>query len=501
MILLVLVVGILLLLLAVGVLVIFLRRRSRRTAPASARPKKQARQAAQPAAKDTAPGKAAPARPARPRQAEKPQPPVPAPKPEPAEPPSRSPLPPAPESGDKIRILIVDDNPDTRDNVSRLLYFEKDMEVIGQATNGRQGIEMAMALKPHIILMDINMPDMDGITATQELSVKAPYSQVIIITVQNEPHYMKRAMAAGARDFQPKPFTAEELVSCIRRVYKIGEPIYRQLEATQAASVQAAAEEAEAASADENRLMVAVYSPKGGIGVTMLASNLAVALQQIYGNAVLVDADLQFGDIMVHMNTRPTRTISDIVHDNGADLELLPDVLLPHNSGLKLLLSPPQPALADAVTPATLSDVADSLRQKFSVVVVDTCHKLDDKTLAILDKSDYILFVTTPELPAIKSAKQFYDLARELEYDLDRIGLVINRANLPGGIQPDKIQKILKVDRADFIPYDPRLLLAINRGVILTQQDPNSALARSVRALAEKIGQKFLAGETTVQSA
>ncbi|MDX1523347.1 MAG: response regulator transcription factor, partial [Anaerolineae bacterium] len=140
----------------------------------------------------------------------------------------------------KINILIVDDNPGTRDNVSRLLYFENDMEVIGQAVNGREGIEMASELRPHIVLMDINMPDMDGITATGEMSLKTPYSQVIIMSVQAEQHYMKQAMAAGARDFQPKPFTADELIACIRRVYNRGMPIYRQIEAIEHAQNNAA---------------------------------------------------------------------------------------------------------------------------------------------------------------------------------------------------------------------------------------------------------------------
>ncbi|HXW00173.1 MAG TPA: response regulator transcription factor, partial [Anaerolineae bacterium] len=141
---------------------------------------------------------------------------------------------------EKIRILIVDDNVDTRENVGRLLYFEKDLAVIGQAVNGRQGIDMAIKLKPHIVLMDINMPDVDGITATREMAVVAPFSQVIIMSVQAEQHYMRQAMAAGARDFQPKPFTADELVSCIRRVYKIGQPVYRQLEAVEQSQGQAA---------------------------------------------------------------------------------------------------------------------------------------------------------------------------------------------------------------------------------------------------------------------
>ncbi|NJN97684.1 MAG: response regulator/pilus assembly protein [Anaerolineales bacterium] len=244
---------------------------------------------------------------------------------------------------EKVRILIVDDNPDTRENVSRLLYFEKDLELIGQAVNGRQGLDMAIKLKPHIVLMDINMPDMDGITATREMGVKAPFSQVIIMSVQAEQHYMRQAMAAGARDFQPKPFTVDELVNCIRRVYKIGLPVYRQLEAVEQAQGQVAAQPQSETTQAEGAPVIAVYSPKGGIGTSTIAANLAVALQQQQGDVVLMDADLQFGDILVHLNTKATRTISDLIQNDELDAELVPEITLAHNSGLKLLLAPPQP--------------------------------------------------------------------------------------------------------------------------------------------------------------
>ena len=88
---------------------------------------------------------------------------------------------------------------------------------------------------------------------------------------------------------------------------------------------------------------IAVYSPKGGIGTSTIAANLAVALQQKYGDVALMDADLQFGDILVHLNTRAHRTMIDLIHEEGFDLELLDEVLLPHNSGLKMLLAPSQP--------------------------------------------------------------------------------------------------------------------------------------------------------------
>lgn len=399
---------------------------------------------------------------------------------------------------EKIRILIVDDNVDTRENVGRLLYFEKDMEVIGQAVNGRQGIEMAIKHKPHIVLMDINMPDVDGITATREMAVVAPFSQVIIMSVQAEQHYMRQAMAAGARDFQPKPFTADELVSCIHRVYKIGLPVYRQLEAAQQSQIQIAAQpQTEIKQGTGGAPVIVVYSPKGGIGTSTIAANLAVALQQEQGETVLMDADLQFGDILVHLNTKATRTVSDLIQNSELDAELVPEITLAHNSGLKLLLAPPQPELADSITPQMVAEVIKSLKKHFKIVVVDTSTQLTDKTLAVLDNADYILVVTTPELPAIKSAKLFLELTNQLEFSSKQVGVLINRATLPGGILPDKIEKALKLKQAYRIPYDPKIHLAINKGIAITQQEPTAPSAQAITYMAQDLWQKLGQDTTT----
>jgi pilus assembly protein CpaE len=397
------------------------------------------------------------------------------------------------QSTEKIRLLIVDDNPGTRDNVTRLLYFEDDMEVIGQAVNGREGIVMAVELKPHIVLMDINMPDMDGITATKEMAVQVPYCQVIIMSVQSDQHYMKQAMAAGARDFQPKPFTSDELVNCVRRVYNIGLPMYQQLEAMHEAEVsQATVVDPELAKAVEGGPVVAVFSPKGGVGTSAISANLAVSLHQELGNVVLMDGAFQFGDILVHLNTRPTRTVSDLIHDGVLEVDLLPDIVLPHDSGLKLLLAPPQPQLADFITDAMIADIVRSLKHQFAMVVIDTSSQLTDRTLTILDAADYIVLVAVPELPSIKSVKLFLEVVEQLDFDPRKIRVVINRSNIPGGIRLDQIEKVLKLDETDKVPYDTKLHVALNRGVSIYQQDAGAPSAQALTSLAHKLRQKLI---------
>src|SRR5512136_1831950 len=104
-------------------------------------------------------------------------------------------------SVDKIRVLIVDDIPEMRENIRKLLAFENDIEVVAVAGTGHDGIEAARQHKPNIILMDINMPDMDGITAASAILHDVATAQVLMVSVQSEADYLRRAMLAGARDF------------------------------------------------------------------------------------------------------------------------------------------------------------------------------------------------------------------------------------------------------------------------------------------------------------
>ena len=120
-------------------------------------------------------------------------------------------------TGEKIRVMIVDDVSETRENVRKLLQFESDVDVVGVARTGKEAIQLSQDLNPDVVLMDINMPDMDGISATEAIRAKQPAVQVIILSVQGDQNYMRRAMLAGARDFLTKPPMGDELISAIRR--------------------------------------------------------------------------------------------------------------------------------------------------------------------------------------------------------------------------------------------------------------------------------------------
>src|SRR2546423_11872978 len=117
-----------------------------------------------------------------------------------------------------IKVLIVDDIASTLDNLQKLLSFEPDIQVVATAVNGKEGVEQAKKVVPDIVLMDVNMPIMDGIQATEMLAQEAPGSPVIIMSVQGERDYLRRAIQSGARQVLIQPFSGGELIARIRRV-------------------------------------------------------------------------------------------------------------------------------------------------------------------------------------------------------------------------------------------------------------------------------------------
>jgi pilus assembly protein CpaE len=117
-----------------------------------------------------------------------------------------------------IRLLVVDDNADTLNNLKKLLYFDKDIEIVGTAMSGDEAVKRSSELDPDVVLMDINMPGMDGIAASEAITSRTPSVQIVIMSVQAEADYLRRAMLAGAREFLIKPFSSEQLAYTVRTV-------------------------------------------------------------------------------------------------------------------------------------------------------------------------------------------------------------------------------------------------------------------------------------------
>ncbi len=399
---------------------------------------------------------------------------------------------------DKISILIVDDIADTRENLAKLIGFEPDMRVAGTAGGGQEAVTLAKKERPNVILMDINMPDMDGITATEIISNTVPESPIIMMSVQGEQDYLRRSMLAGAREFLVKPFSADELINSIRHVHeleKVRRARYAPLQQQAAAAGGGAGVLGGPAVATGK--IISFFSPKGGVGRTTIATNLAVALHQGTGkDVVLVDGSLPFGDIAVILNMSPkAKTIADLIGSfEQADTDIVESILVQHSTGIKVLLAPPTPESTELITGAHLKHVLELLKQRYAYVVVDTWPSFQEQVITMLDVADVILTLMTLEITSLKNVRVFMEIAEKLGYGSDKVQLVANRNDSSGGIKASDVEASLGRKIPHTIVSDGRtLVLAVNRGVPFVISHRDSQVSKDIFTLAAKLSGEAVA--------
>jgi pilus assembly protein CpaE len=397
---------------------------------------------------------------------------------------------------DQIRVLVVDDIPETRDHLTKLLGFESDIDVVGSAASGSEALEMAARLNPDVVLMDINMPDMDGIAATEQLSSAVPGAAVVMMSVQGEADYLRRSMLAGAREFLVKPFSSDELTASIRQVSarernkqsRMAVPV-----ADTSGSSRGTGEEGEPG------LIVAVFSPKGGVGRTTVAVNLAIAASTELGKKVVImDGSFQFGDVGVLLNLNPkSKSIADLIPEiEAGEIDSIDTFVITHSSGLRVLLAPPSPETAELVTPSGVKKVLETLRRNHDLVVVDCTAFFNDTTLAILDAADVILTMLSLEITSIKNMRLFLEVAEQLGYESGKVRLVLNRADSALGIRVADVEHSIgrKVDET--IVSDGRsVVYALNRGVPFFLSNREAQVSQDILRLARSvIGERSTTG-------
>jgi len=376
---------------------------------------------------------------------------------------------------DKIKVVIIDDSVDTVENVKTLLELcDRQIEVVGTALGGKEGIKLCQKVNPDIVLMDINMPDMDGLTATSILTSNMPDLGVIIMSVQSESEYLKKAMFSGAREYLIKPFSADELILSITKTHEIQNKkkhsfkLINQVIQTK---------------------VITVFSTKGGVGKTTIATNLAVALARNTNKRVcLLDLDLQFGDVAIMMNLSVKNTIYDLVRDlNNIDSDLVNDYLCTHFSRVNVLPAPLKPEYAEFIDNRHIERILSLLNGHFHYVIIDLPATFHDAVLTSLDNSEKILVVSTLDLPAIKNIRAGLNLMENLRYK-DKIQIILNKVNEQYGVNCSEFEETVGYPVFVNIPEDNNTVItSANKGIPFVMSRVDTRVARSIIGLADKI--------------
>lgn len=232
--------------------------------------------------------------------------------------------------------------------------------------------------------------------------------------------------------------------------------------------------------------MIAILGPKGGTGKTLAACNLAVALANLGQRPVIVDIDLQFGDVGLALGLRPTKTIYDLAVAAGdLDADKVESFVTQHPSGAAALLAPTRPDHAAAVTISFLRKVFELLRSQYDFVIVDTPPAFSPEVIAAVDSASHLCLVGMLDVLSLKDTKIGVETLARMGYDPAELTVVLNRADTSVGIAHSDVELLLGRAPDVLVPSDRAIPKAITAGKTIVEEEPKSGAGQAFSDLAE----------------
>ena len=382
---------------------------------------------------------------------------------------------------DTIRVLVTLAEQADQRLIEQALEGDASLEVAGYAEHlddWRQFLEQP----GDVVIVGCYGHD-DGVAAMVDHAVKHRPDRPVVVMSEASPNgFLRQAFEAGADDVITLPQSPEQVAFTLQKVIARRKGL--------AMPGKAAAP------------IIAVLGPKGGTGKTLVATNLAVALAQRDANVVLVDLDLQFGDIGLALGLSPERTMYDLMKAGPPfDHEKLDRHLIRHSSGVKVLIAPTRPDQASAVSIDFLRDVYASLRTMCDAVIVDTPPGFTPEVIATIDVSGEVCMVGMLDSLSLKNTKLGLETLDLMGYDTDRVSLVLNRADSRVGITPDDVSTIVGRKPDVFIPSDREIPRSINEGTPIVAAKQQSGAAKAFRGLADRYAKTPVSAPAPIGSA
>jgi pilus assembly protein CpaE len=385
-----------------------------------------------------------------------------------------------PDQTERTRVVAIIDPGPVEQQIASALNSQPDFQLVDLITSMDKAPQTLRAARAELVLVAHELDGEPTIDVVDDLALQFPEVALVALLPDGEPQTTQRAMLAGARAFLIQPFTQLNLLSTLRRV--------RDLEARRARP--RAPEAAQTAEGSQPLRVVSVYGPRGGVGTSTLALNLAVGLFEATGQRVLLlEGKLGFSHLGLMLNLRTRNTLAELLpHAHHLEENLVREVVVEHASGMHVLLAPSSLEVAQGVRPEALFSVVDGIRPFFDYVVIDAGSALTENAVTLLDLADRVLLVATPDLAALHDTSRFIQVSRSLAYAPGKVLTVLNRTGQVGSLRVKDIENALHHEVFARIPDDgPNALRSLNRGLPLLRRYPRSAASRGIIGLARSL--------------
>ncbi|WP_458115443.1 AAA family ATPase [Arthrobacter sp. D2-10] len=342
-------------------------------------------------------------------------------------------------------------------------------------------LNLVAVQQPEVLILGPGLAMEGALRLATVVDVRFPNVSLVLIT-PDESEVALQAMRAGIRDIVDP--TAD--IPTVRMLLE---------RACHAFASRTRTDNAPAAAKQEHGLVVGVFSPKGGVGKTTIATNLAVGLGRLAPmGVVLVDLDLQFGDVASNLYLDPEYSVLDAVSSSAStDTMILKAFLTPHPSGIYALCAPANPADADSITAAQLEVLIKQLSAEFAYVVLDTGPGLTEHSLAALEQSTDAVWVTGMDVPSVRGLRSGLDVLSKLDLFPETRHVVLNFADSKTGLSVQDVEATLGAPVDISIPRSRGISLATNRGVPLLQEEVRDPATKNLKGLVERFDPKWRA--------
>jgi pilus assembly protein CpaE len=368
-------------------------------------------------------------------------------------------------STDQTRLLLVEDVPQVAQYIRGLLNSQSSVKLLDVLSDGSKVMPQVQQLRPDVILVDALLQGkVKGLPLAEQILAAGYGIPVIILTVPQNP--VAADPAKGIHGVLAMPFSGFDLLNRIGQVRKD----FAQLSTTGSSRIYS------------------VFAPKGGVGKTTLAFNLAVALGQADQRTVLIDGSLQFGDLRALLKVPvDAPSILDLPTDRVAESDLQ-DVLWRDPSGIDILLAPPRVEMAEMVTTRDVDKILSLLRRVYGAIVIDMSAALNDINLAFLDLSDTIVEIVTYDSTTIRNTVAVADAFRMIGYPASKVRYLINRADSPGGIDPVDLERALgRVPEHRVVSDGMLVVQSNNEGVPFVLANPAAPISQDLHRVAAEL--------------
>jgi len=333
-------------------------------------------------------------------------------------------------------------------------------------------------IQPDVVLLDFNFQQ-TIFNLIDKIVTEYPKSALVAVISNREEVDLDLVILSGARAFVQYPYQPGKLVVTIRRVVELRERNH-------IGAVGVADDKSEIKS--KNTFIV--FSPKGGVGTTTIAINLAISLQkQLDEDVLLIDGKHLLGHVALYMNLRTANSITDLIaHAGMLDQRLIRQVIIEHKSGVHVLPSPNLIGAAQGIKPESLFKVIQSLQKVYPNIIIDGGNHIDENTVTYMDSSSKILIVLNPDLASMRDVRQFMEIAKSLSYPEEEILLILNMAGRRADVKLREIEGILKMEIFGKIPADDELALSsLNEGVPILLKKPHHAISKAYKQIAKDL--------------